>query len=179
MVLSKYSPTEKKSFKDYTPDERKFNKIKSKVIEKWVCDLVQKEGGSILKTYKTISYFPYNVLNVEEIKNLRQGSKILEDIELILEDRTTHLPDYICVKDNRTIFIEVKSSDVKDKSVIQKTTMQKLRQKGYETLLLKVPFTIDNLCFLFSNKGSSITLKLKKKWFEQNQTLNKFLSNAK
>ena len=129
----------KKSFRDMTCIEHSIeNQIKPKAREELVKIHFESEGFKVIKLEE--HYFDEETkkhlgmaLQIDEIKKLQNSNKIFESINDI-ENR--HLPDFVCEKGKKIIFVEVKSDSFnpnnKNQTFRQRETMKELQKRGYE-----------------------------------------------
>ncbi len=156
-----------KSFKDLSHKEHQIeNHIKPKAREELIKNHFESLGFKVVKLEEPhfneeTKKFNGMTLQIDEIEKLANGSEIFDAIRLNIDKRS--LPDFVCEKGKKILFVEVKSEkfDPNDKNQLfrQRKTILELQKKGYDVEIWGVDIDgmLKNFHNLKENKKSSLT----------------------
>lgn len=131
--------------------EGSLNQIKGDISESFIISKLRKEGYKVRKiARKSLKinnqgeingcFIYFNHRGVTDL--LKDYSGNTEEFLKMLEQNFVGLPDFICLKDNKITFVEVKSerSELADS---QKKTFQGLKERGFEVQVRRVKISLD------------------------------------
>jgi|TARA_Y100000034_G_C6839453_1_gene379632 hypothetical protein len=115
--------------------------LQGMLVEIYARYKIQGEGSLVSKLVGQGDKFIF-LKNNNVSRLIQDCEENTEDFIQFLKDNINGLPDFICVKDNKISFVEVKSnnSGLSDK---QKEVFEILRKKGYEVILRNFKIKLD------------------------------------
>jgi hypothetical protein len=131
--------------------ESSFNQIKGRVSESFIISKLVKEGYKVRKIVRRgLNINPQgeikscsNYFNYNSLKNLlKDYSGNAEEFLKMLEQNLVGAPDFLCLKDNKIIFVEVKAEHA-GLADSQKKTFQELKERGFEVQVRRVKINLD------------------------------------